>query len=165
MTKLSRKYIDPANFDHYVNNLWSAFTLMDSKEDIRLLFKDLFTHTEYKMFAKRLEIARRLRSGENYEDIMKALNVTSNTITKINNILAEKGDGLRKADEKLRQLDKKHQQFRENRQAVLERRVLPRYKGGDPAALPKLLKAGVLAIDRSITRGVKRHSARKNLSV
>ena len=106
MTKLSRRILDPKVFGHYVNNLWSAFTLMDSKEDIKLLFKDLFTHTEYKMFAKRLEIARRLFAKETYENIQKALNVTARTVTNINNILAEKGEGLRKAHEKLVSIEK-----------------------------------------------------------
>ena len=86
MIKVSRKYLDPKDFGHYVNNLWSAFTSMDTKEDVRLLFKDLFTHTEYKMFAKRLEIARRLIAGQTYEDITQALKVTSRTINAISNI-------------------------------------------------------------------------------
>src|SRR6185369_1853668 len=101
MTKLSRKLLDPEKFGHYINNLWSAFTLMDTKEDIRLLFKDLFTHTEYKMFAKRLEIARRLLSQETYYDIQKAMNVTSHTVMRVNDRLSERGEGLRLAHKKL----------------------------------------------------------------
>lgn len=107
MTKLSRKKIDPENLGLYINNLWSAFTLMDSKEDVRLLFKDLFTHTEYKMFAKRLEIARRLMSGEKYKDIENDLKVTPTTITRISNLLQDQGVGLKKAHEKLSQLEHK----------------------------------------------------------
>src|SRR3989344_809028 len=101
MTKLSRLHLDPQHFGHYVNNLWSAFTLMDSKEDVRLLFKDLFTHTEYKMFAKRLEIARRLISGQKYDEIKDALKVTAVTISHVNNILSERGEGYRIANNKL----------------------------------------------------------------
>lgn len=101
MTKLSRRPVDPEKFGHYVNNLWSAFTLMDSKEDIRLLFKDLFTHTEYKMFAKRLEIARRLLESGSYLDIQKEMSVTANTVTRVSNVLSTKGDGLRKAHGKV----------------------------------------------------------------
>lgn len=85
MTKLSRRPL-PKEFGDYVNNLWSAFTLLDSKADIRLLFKDLFTHTEYKMFAKRLEIARRLEGNQTYEQIKTELGVTSGTISNVNNI-------------------------------------------------------------------------------
>src|SRR3990167_1277963 len=100
MTKLSRKYLDTDKLGLYVNNLWSAFTLVDSKEDVKLLFRDLFTHTEYKMLAKRLEIARRVLNGQGYDQIIKQLSVTERTIANINNILAEKGDGFRNAHAK-----------------------------------------------------------------
>lgn len=108
MTKLSRKYISSDKIGHYINNLWSGFTLMETKEEIRLLFRDLFTHTEYKMFAKRLEIARRVLSGEGYDQIINELNVTERTIANINNILAEKGHGFRKVHEKLTAIEKKY---------------------------------------------------------
>src|SRR3989344_7798085 len=119
MTKLSRIPLDPKDFDHYVNNLWSAFTMMDNKEDARLLFKDLFTHTEYKMFAKRLEIARRLLAGQTYEEIKQALKVTSRTINNISNILSSAGIGLRKADQKLYDLERQYQKGRDKKQDIL----------------------------------------------
>ena len=107
MTKLSRKNIDPKEMGRYINNFWSALTLMDSKEDVRLLVKDLFTHTEYKMLAKRLQISRLLLDGNNYEAIGKTLSVTPNTISKISNMLSEKGEGVRKAHLKLNQIEEK----------------------------------------------------------
>lgn len=136
---------------------------MDSKEDIRLLFKDLFTHTEYKMFAKRLEIARQLLASENYESIMRKLNVTSHTITNINNILANKGDGLRKANEKLKELEQKYKELREKRQNVLERRIRPKLPGED--VLPNLIKVAALSGGRAIAKTIKHRSARKELLV
>lgn len=153
--------MDPVNFGHYVNNLWSAFTLMDSKEDIKLLFKDIFTHTEYKMFAKRLEIARRLLKGESYENIMNELNVTSNTITKINNILANQGYGLRKADNKLSKLDNVYHKERQKRMAVLQGKAWPKYSGSD--GLPLLVQAGAEIAGKVIKQTIKRRSATKNL--
>lgn len=48
MTKLSKKLVDPKEMGNYINNFWSALTLMDTKEDVKQLVKDLFTHTEYK---------------------------------------------------------------------------------------------------------------------
>src|SRR3989344_1717381 len=91
MTKLSKLRLDPKDFGLYVNNLWSAFALMDTKDDIRLLFKDIFTHTEYKMFAKRLEIARRLLEGQTYVQIKDDLKVTEHTIRTVSNILERDG--------------------------------------------------------------------------
>ena len=73
---------------------------MDSKSDIRLLFKDLFTNTEYKMFAKRLEIARRLLNGELYKKIQDELKVTAGTINAVSRILQEKKEGVEKSPRK-----------------------------------------------------------------
>ncbi len=163
MTKLSRRPHDPEFFGHYVNNLWSAFTLMDSKEDIKFLFKDLFTHTEYKMFAKRLEIARRLISGETYEAIINALKVTAPTITKINNTLAAQGFGLRKADEKLKILENKYDSYRKQKQLRMEHRTMPKYK--HMPHVTQILKTGALALSNTVKTNIKNHSAQKNLDL
>lgn len=74
------------------------------------LIRDLFTHTEYKMFAKRLEIARRLLDGDDYQTIKNKVKVTGTTIALINNILAEKGEGFRKINKKMIGIEKKHKQ-------------------------------------------------------
>ncbi len=161
MIKISKRYVDPKDFGHYVNNLWSAFTLMDDKEDIRSLFKDLFTHTEYKMFAKRLEIARRLLDGQTYQEIGEALKVTSRTINTVSNILSSSGEGLRKADFKLKNLEKKYQKIRDERQAVLERRKRPRLAGED--VLPEMVRLSVVAAGKVIGKNIKTRSASKNL--
>lgn len=162
MTKLSRRAVDPEKFGHYVNNLWSVFTLMNSKEDIRLLFKDLFTHTEYKMFTKRLEIARRLLKGERYEDIEKDLKVTSHTVTRVNNVLNEKGDGLRKADAVLTDLEeryfKKQRDITKSLENPFRSRLQRRTLGG------ALLKAGLHLADQAIARRARERFASKNLS-
>lgn len=162
MTKLSRFQLDPKDFGLYVNNLWSAFTLMDSKEDIRLLFKDLFTHTEYKMFAKRLEIARRLLHGQTYEEIMEALKVTSRTITTVNNILMTQGEGLRKADGKLQILNKQYERKLQERQKRIERRG--RRKSPAETFLVDLVTEGVPEVSRLISRKFKQRSARTILT-
>lgn len=161
MTKLSKKPLDPENFGHYINNLWSVFTLLNTKEDIRLLFKDLFTHTEYKMFAKRLEIARLLMQGERYEDIQLGLNVTAPTITRINNVLSEKGDGLRKACEVLERLEEKYLRLQRQRTKHLENQFAA--KLGRKTLGGALIKAGLKAIDKKITQKSSERSASKEL--
>ena len=165
MTKLSRKKLDPKDFVLYINNLWSAFTLADSKESIKLLFKDLFTHTEYKMFAKRLEIARRLLRGETYEAISKELKVTAHTIASISNILSEKGEGLRKADKWLSLLEGEH--FERQREVAknLENPFRKRVKDRNKTVLGALLKVGIYSADRAISRKLKQRSAKKVLEI
>lgn len=163
MTKISKKPLDPEKLGHYINNLWSAFTLMNSKDDIRLLFKDLFTHTEYKMFAKRLEIARRLLAGENYQNIQKDLKVTSGTVSRVNNILNEKGEGLKKVNEKLAQLEGK---YLERHKEIVKNMANPfhrKFQYQQKTVLGESLKVGAIALGKSIDRKRKQRTARKQL--
>ena len=164
MTKLSKKIIDSEKFGQYINNLWSAFVLMNSKEDIRLLFKDLFTRTEYKMFAKRLEIARRLLGGEIYQTIQVALNVTSGTVGRVNNILSEKGDGLRKAHKSLNDLELSRLAQAKKITDNMANPFLAKIKNHQKTVLGQALKAGVLTLDKKLSTMNKKRTARKFLS-
>lgn len=165
MTKLSKRKLDSEKLGHFINNLWSAFTLMPAKEDIRLLFKDLFTHTEYKMFAKRLEIARRLIAQETYKDIQKKLSVTSRTVTVINNILAEKGQGLRKADEYLRKIEDGYLKNQKEKTKNLENPFRAKVRGHFKTVLGEGIKAGIISLDKTISKKIKQSSAKKQLPV
>jgi len=155
--------VDPEKLGFYINNLWSAFTLMDSKADIRLLFKDLFTHTEYKMFAKRLEIARRLLKKENYQNIQKDLKVTSGTIGRVSNILIEKGEGLKKAHEKLKKLEEKYSEEKIERIKDLENPF--RKKLQQKTVLGEALKAGAILAGEAIDRRIKQSTVKKQLEI
>ena len=163
MTKLSRMRLDPNDMGHYINNLWSVFTLTFDKEQVRALFKDLFTHTEYKMFAKRLEIARRLLEGQKYETIRNDLKVAEHTISSVSNILERDGSGFRKAHEILTQLEKSFQGKRDERQARIERRT--RRKLPAETFLPNLIGESFNQLDKALNRRTARSSARKQLSV
>lgn len=163
MTKLSRRNNEIADFGHYINNLWSAFTLLDSKEQIRLLFKDLFTHTEYKMFAKRLEIARRLLLKNTYESIQKELKVTAQTVSKIGNILEEKGEGLRTAHKRLELMEKKWEMTQKKAARNLENPFLKRIKR--KTVLGRIIKAGAVVLDSKVSKSLKQRTAHKELTV
>ena len=164
MTKISRKPMDAEKFGHLINNLWSAFTLMDSKEDVRLLFKDLFTRTEVKMLAKRLEIARRLLQGGSYQPIQTALNVTSGTVGRVSDVLSEKGDGLRLAHKKLEQLEEKYLDRQKERTKNMENPFRKKFKNNQKTVLGALLKAGAAQLDKTISRKLKQRTAKKHLS-
>ncbi len=163
MTKLSRKYIDPEDMGLYVNNFWSALTLMSSKGDIKLLVKDLFTHTEYKMLSKRLEIGRLLLQGQDYQTIEKRLRVTPVTISRISNVLAEKGNGLRIAHQKLNQIEEKYQKRQRERTKNLENAF--RKKTQRKTLGGALLKLGAQALDKKISEVIKSRSAKKRLEL
>lgn len=136
---------------------------MDSKDDIRFLFKDIFTHTEYKMFAKRLEIARRLLENQKYEQISQDLHVTQGTIAQVSNILAQSGEGYRKAHGKLKILEADRQRKIVERQDRLERRT--RRKLPAETFLADTLLAGVGAAADLISGKIKKNSAKKELTL
>jgi uncharacterized protein YerC len=161
MSKLSRKPLDPKDMGYYVNNLWNSFTLMGSKEEVREFVKDLFTHTEYKMLAKRLEIARRLLKGETYESIKDSLKVTEKPIVYISNILANAGKGFRNVDLRLQDLEKEYSRKREERQAYIEHRK--RRKLPAETFLGNVVGAGVKALDKAVTKKIKITSVTKQL--
>jgi uncharacterized protein YerC len=163
MTKISKKPVDPEKLGFYINNLWAAFTLMDSKADIRLLFKDLFTHTEYKMFAKRLEIARRLLKGENYLNIQRDLKVTAGTVGRISNILAEQRHGLKMAHEKLSRLEEKY--FAQQEEIIKNKENPFRKKLQRNKVLGEALKMGAVTLGETIDRKLKNRTAKKMFSV
>jgi len=165
MIKISKKPIEPKLFGHYVNNLWNAFTLSGTKEDIKLLFKDLFTHTEYKMFAKRLEIARRLLRHERYKIISDELNVTSKTITSISNILTEKGQGLRKVHENLEKLEDKYLQKQRDIVKNLENPFRQKVKQRSKTVLGAVIKAGLIVADNALSKYEKDKTTRQDLPV
>ncbi|MBI3952472.1 MAG: hypothetical protein HY336_00775 [Candidatus Doudnabacteria bacterium] len=163
MTKLSRLNLDPKDFGYYINNLWSVFTLIDKKEDIRLLFRDLFTHTEYKMFAKRLEIARRLLEGQTYEEISSDLKVTEHTIATVSNTLARDGKGLRVAHAKLQALGKAYQARRDKYQDFLERKRFPKFR--EQVLVENLAKAGLRGARNVIRGAIRKSTGKKQLPI
>lgn len=153
MTKITFRQTNIPEFGNYVNNLWSAFTLLTSKDEIRKLFKDLFTHTEYKMFAKRLEIARSLLAGQGYQDIRNRLNVTDRTIASVSNILSNAGEGFRSAHGKLSEMEEK---FRPKKKVVRISRT---------TVLGAAIKTGARMADKEIMKQMKLHSARRILEI
>lgn len=147
MTKLSKRSIDPKDFGQYVSNVWLVFTLLDSKDQIRALFRDLYTHTEYKMFAKRFEIARRLLEGQTYDEIAENLKVTGHTIATVSNTLERDGTGLRIAHQKLKDLESRRgkQEFK-----------LPRYKHAPRVS--ELVEESANLVKRFIHKSSRRNS-------
>lgn len=97
MTKVSRIKLDPKRLGFFLNNFWSLIALLEDKEQVKNFLKDLLTHTEMKMLAKRIQIAKMLLEGYNYRDIRNLVHVTDPTIAKISNILAVDGEGLKTA--------------------------------------------------------------------
>ena len=161
MTKIAQRKIQPQQFGQYVNNLWSAFTLLESKQQIRLLFKDLLTPTEYTMLTKRLEIARRLLNNNSYEIISREVSVANNTICNVSKILTVNGDGLRLAHKQLSNLERKLQKQNQTMIKNLENPWLKKIHR--KTLLGTAINTGVIILENKISRAVKKSSAKKHL--
>lgn len=97
MTKVSRFKVDSRHLGFFINNFWNLVTLLENKDQVASFLKDLLTHTEMKMLAKRIQIAKMLLDGHNYQTIRAYVKVTDSTIARISNLLEIGGDGLKTA--------------------------------------------------------------------
>jgi len=85
----------------YLDELYNAFTLMETKEEIKELFLDIATHTERVNIAKRLQIAKLLVEDAEYSLIKKEVGVSNETIAKVSIWLYSFGEGYKKAIQRL----------------------------------------------------------------
>lgn len=106
MTKVSRLRVESSHFNFFLNNFWSALTLLENKEQVKSFMGELLTPTETKMFAKRVQIAKLLLQGNSYQTIKKIVKVTDSTIANVNNKLQE-GDGLRNIAQELIKIEER----------------------------------------------------------
>lgn len=97
MTKISRIKVDSRHLGFFINNFWNLITLLENKDQVASFLKDLLSHTEMKMFAKRIQIAKMLMEGYDYRAIRNYVKVSDTTIATINNKLQVGGEGLKTA--------------------------------------------------------------------
>lgn len=107
MTKVSRIPTKTTRLNYFSHNLESAITMLESKDQVAEFLRDILTHTEYKMMAKRLQIAKMLLEGYDYKSIKGYVHVTDSTVSSISNKLGTSGKGLKQAIKKLQQIERK----------------------------------------------------------
>ena len=95
MTKVSRNRLSEGKMGLYVEEFWRAVTLLESKDEVKEFFRDIFTATERTMLAKRLQIAKLLYVGSDYDFIKKELHVSNTTIAAVARWLDSFGTGYR----------------------------------------------------------------------
>jgi TrpR-related protein YerC/YecD len=106
MTKISRIKLDQDDLALLIGQLWKAFTLLETKDEVHKFLHDILTRTEIQMLAKRLEVVKMLREGHTYDLIRKRLNVSDVTIAKINNWYQAFGEGYNIVIDRLHQIEK-----------------------------------------------------------
>ena len=67
----------------YFGEFYSMVSLLRSRDEAKIFFKDLLTLSEVVMISRRIQIAKMLLSGFGYEEIRKELKVGFNTINQV----------------------------------------------------------------------------------
>ena len=89
MTKVSRNPLSEDDLHNLTAEFWRALALLRTARDIETLLGGFLTHTEVKMFAKRLRASKMLSEGKSYEDVRRELKMTDTPIARLNNLLNE----------------------------------------------------------------------------
>lgn len=154
MTKLSRRPIEEEHLNQFFNNFWNVLTLFTDKQEVKTFLGELLTHTEIKMFAKRLQIAKMLLEGYDYLTIGDFVKVTDQTVAKMNNLLHAESAGTRKAVEQLHQLEEEQERKLKALDPLsyenLKRRYSPYYW---PEEIAKLLTGKIRRVLRRRSTG------------
>ncbi len=117
MAKVQPRMRPKRERDDLLDELWSAVTLLETKEEVKNFFRDLLSETEALMFARRIRIARMLLEGRSYEDIREEMQTSHGTIANVHGWLQGENEGYAKALPRLtRELEKKTK--REGRRAA-----------------------------------------------
>ncbi len=73
--------------DPYINKLFDAILLLESKEDCYRFFEDICTIGEVQSMAQRLQVAKMLKQGRTYVDIAQATGASTATISRVKRFL------------------------------------------------------------------------------
>ena len=82
--------------------LFDAILSLESREECYNFFEDLCTVKEISDMAQRLEAARLLLDGSTYDQIVKAVEISTATISRINRCIQYGSGGYRDTIEKVR---------------------------------------------------------------
>ncbi len=67
----------------YLGEFYDMVSLLGGREEAKKFFKDILTLSEVVMISRRIQIAKMLLDGKNFEDIQKEMKVGSNTISHV----------------------------------------------------------------------------------
>lgn len=84
------------------DQLFTAILKLENIEECYEFFEDLCTINEVVSLSQRLEVARLLDSGENYENIVATTGASTATISRVKRCLYYGADGYRKVLDKLK---------------------------------------------------------------
>ncbi|OGN13566.1 MAG: hypothetical protein A3C71_02655 [Candidatus Yanofskybacteria bacterium RIFCSPHIGHO2_02_FULL_43_15c] len=81
----------------YLDALYTAITVVHSREEVKKFLRDLLTESERIMIGRRILIAQKLLDGESYNQIIKEMGVGMDTIGRVAHWLDDQSDGYERA--------------------------------------------------------------------
>lgn len=87
--------------NQFTDKLFEAILLLEDKEECYRFFKDIATVGEIKDLAQRLEVARMLKKGATYDQIVEKTGVSTATISRVKRALEYGADGYNLIFEKM----------------------------------------------------------------
>ena len=88
--------------DDLTDQLCDAVLSLQSQEECYQFFEDICTISELKAMSQRLEVARMLREGHPYEDIVERTGASTATISRVKRCLNYGADGYNIVLERLK---------------------------------------------------------------
>jgi TrpR-related protein YerC/YecD len=87
--------VNPRLKDHLNDQLFAGVLLLETEEECYQFFEDICTIGELKAMAQRLEVARMLKHGHTYDDIVARTGASTATISRVKRCLYYGADGYK----------------------------------------------------------------------
>jgi len=87
--------VNPKLKDNLTDQLFRAVQLLKSQDECYQFFEDITTISELKALAQRLEVARMLKHGHTYDDIVSRTGASTATISRVKRCLYYGADGYK----------------------------------------------------------------------
>ncbi len=89
--------------DDFIDKLFEAIVLLESKEECYRFFEDIATIAEIKALAQRLEVAKMLEANHTYTNIAETTGASTATISRVKRSLNYGADGYKLILRKIRE--------------------------------------------------------------
>ncbi|PIP17889.1 MAG: hypothetical protein COX43_01810 [Parcubacteria group bacterium CG23_combo_of_CG06-09_8_20_14_all_35_9] len=124
MPKLDLKDLSPKEQKKLLDRFFLSIASLETLEDVKNFFKDLFNTQEIVMFARRIQIAELLSDDYTYDEIAAKLKVGKDTISNVQRWLNYGRGGYKKAIKNVENLDE-----------IKRKKKLRKIKAKDPFSL------------------------------
>lgn len=156
MPRLSRSPVEQKRMLYFISNLWNIITLIESRDEAVSFLKELLTPTEVRMLAKRIQIAKMLLQGYDYQAIRNFCRVTDRTISSVNNQLQFGDGGYQKIVDRLIKIELKKQEELEGKRSLFVTGPDPGRKTAQWLASKALQKGQIYLKRRAISKSLEK---------